>query len=250
MIEPDLEPLDPWRLPSPEPGGPIAVAVELRCPRVRDHGAARLLHAALHSHWRVGHDQQSPYALALPRPGDPRLWLICLRAELLRRLPERVRIGRDTVPLDPGLRAIIRARPQRPAGEHRALVRTLGPLVLRAGSSGPAERHRRALQDQPTTLTGSLLQVALRLGLEVRSDELVADVVSYQLRRLSERDEDGLRVGGHWQIGDRGGRVACAEGWIAVRCNAPARWLLDCAELVGLGSKTALGFGRVCVEPA
>ena len=40
------------------------------------------------------------------------------------------------------------------------------------------------------------------------------------------------------------------EGWIAVRCNAPARWLLDCAELLGLGSKTALGFGRVLVESA
>lgn len=246
----DLAPPDPWRLPSPEPGGPIAVAVELRCPRVRDHGAARLLHAALHAAWQVGHDQQSPYALALPRPADPHLWLICLRAELLRRLPERVRIGRDTVDLSPGLRAILRARPQRPAGEHRALVRTLAPLVLRAGASGPAERHRRALQDQPSTLVGSLLQVGLRLGLAVRSSDLVADVLSYQLRRVAEGEQDGLRVGGHWQIGDRGGRIACTEGWLAVRCNAPARWLLDCAELVGLGSKTALGFGRITVEPA
>ena len=246
----DLDTPDPWRLPSPEPGGPIAVAVELRCPRVRDHGAARLLHAALHAAWQVGHDQQSPYALALPRPADPHLWLICLRAEMLRRLPERVRIGRDTVDLSPGLRAILRARPQRPAGEHRALVRTLAPLVLRAGASGPAERHRRALQDQPVSLVGSLMQVGLRLGLAVRSSDLVADVMSHQLRRVAEGEQDGLRVGGHWQIGDRGGRIACTEGWLAVRCNAPARWLLDAAELVGLGSKTALGFGRITVEPA
>jgi hypothetical protein len=239
---------DPWRLPSPEPGGPIAVAVELRCPRVRDYGAARLLHAALHAHWQIGHDQQSPYALALPRSADPHLWLICLRAELLRRLPERVRIGRDTVDLLPGLRAILRARPQRPAGEHRAVVRTLSPLVLRQSHSGIAGSHRRALQDQPASLVGSLLQVGLRLGLDVRSSDLVADVVSYQLRRVEERERDGLTVGGHWQVGDRRGRIACMEGWLAVRCNAPARWLLDCAELLGLGSKTALGFGRLLVE--
>ena len=246
----DLAPPDPWRLPSPEPGGPIAVAVELRCPRVRDHGAARLLHAALHAQWQVGHDQQSPYALALPRPADPHLWLICLRADLLRHLPERVRIGRDTVDLSPGLRAILRARPQRPAGEHRALVRTLAPLVLRQSHSGVVGSHRRALQEEPVSLVGSLLQVGLRLGLVTRSSELVADVVSHQLRRVAERDQDGLRVGGHWQVGDRRGRIGCLEGWLAVRCNAPARWLLDCAELVGLGSKTALGFGRVTVEAA
>jgi hypothetical protein len=74
--------------------------------------------------------------------------------------------------------------------------------------------------------------------------------VSYQLRRVEEREHDGLAVGGHWQVGDRRGRIACMEGWLAVRCNAPARWLLDCAELLGLGSKTALGFGRLLVEAA
>ena len=246
----DLAPPDPWRIPSPEPGAPIAVAVELRCPRVRDHGAARLLHAALHAHWCVGHDQQSPYSLALPRPADPRLWLIATRAELLARVPERVRIGRDTVDLSPGLRAILRAPPQRPAGEHRALVRTLAPLVLRVSHSGVAGSHRRALQDQPASLTGSLLQVALRLGLPCRSSDLRADVLSYQLRRVGEREDEGLRVGGHWQVGDRRGRIGCLDGWLAVRCNAPARWLLDCAELLGLGSKTALGFGRIAVESA
>ena len=57
------------------------------------------------------------------------------------------------------------------------------------------------------SLVGSLLQVGLRLGLATRSSELVADVVSHQLRRVAERDEDGLRVGGHWQVGDRRGRI-------------------------------------------
>lgn len=249
MIEYHAAP-DPWSLASPTPGGPIGVAVELRCPRVRDYGSARLLHAALHSHWCVGHDQQSPYALSLPRPADPHLWLICLRAHLLRRLPEQVRIGRDLVDLTLGLRAILRARPERAAGEHRVLVRTLAPLVLRQSHSGASTGHRRALQDHPTTLVGSLLQVGLRLGLPTRSSDLVADVSSYQLRRVEQREHDGLTVGGHWQVGERRGRITCMEGWIAVRCNAPARWLLDCAETIGLGSKTALGFGRVSVESA
>ena len=47
-----------------------------------------------------------------------------------------------------------------------------------------------------------------------------------------------------------GGKYGTVVGWtghIIVECNAPAAWLLKCAGLVGLGSRTAFGFGRVRV---
>lgn len=40
------------------------------------------------------------------------------------------------------------------------------------------------------------------------------------------------------------------EGSCVVEVNAPARWMLECDALVGLGGRTALGFGRVRVSPA
>lgn len=52
------------------------------------------------------------------------------------------------------------------------------------------------------------------------------------------------------KIGYERGVVGASWGSLIVECNATGRWLLDCAALVGLGGKTAFGFGRVRVEDA
>ena len=47
-----------------------------------------------------------------------------------------------------------------------------------------------------------------------------------------------------------GGKFHGIRGWtghVIVEGNAVARWLVQCAGLVGLGGRTALGFGRVRV---
>jgi hypothetical protein len=47
-----------------------------------------------------------------------------------------------------------------------------------------------------------------------------------------------------------GGKFQTIRGWtghVLVEGNAIARWLVQCAGLVGLGGRTALGFGRVRV---
>lgn len=49
------------------------------------------------------------------------------------------------------------------------------------------------------------------------------------------------------QMGGKYGPVTGWTGHIVVECNAPAAWLLKCAGLVGLGSRTAFGFGRARV---
>lgn len=47
-----------------------------------------------------------------------------------------------------------------------------------------------------------------------------------------------------------GGKYGTARGWVGhveLEINAPARWLLDVASVIGLGGRTAFGFGRVRV---
>jgi CRISPR/Cas system endoribonuclease Cas6 (RAMP superfamily) len=51
----------------------------------------------------------------------------------------------------------------------------------------------------------------------------------------------------------RGGKLKAMRGWVGhmiVDCNAPAHWLLEVAARVGLGGRTAFGFGRVRVSNA
>lgn len=262
--EPEPPTGDAWALPSPEHAAPLALAVELRLSqhgeprqRVRDYGGARVLHGALHRAVEVGHSRAAPaWSLVLPTDRSARLWLVAYRAEILERLPRSVLLAGDDAPHDLalGLRSVLRAPRPRAPGSYRVRVRCETPLVLRKGISGAQRRagelDPHELQDDPQTLTGSLLQVAHRVGLPpLRETQLVAQVVARDLERVLDDDgEDGVRVGSHWRIGQERGRVCALVGWVDVECNAVARWLLDCAALVGLGAKTTLGFGRVRVE--
>lgn len=261
----DPEPTrDAWSLPSPDHTAPIALAVQLRFSqrgiprqRIRDYGGARVLHGALHRAVDVGHSRAAPaWSLVLPSPRDARLWLVAYRADVLDRLPRSVLLAGDDEPheLAFGLRSVLRAPPARAPGSYRVRVHCETPLVLRRGISRAArergERDPHDLQDAPATISGSLLQVATRIGLAgIAHDHVVTTVRKRDVERVMDDDgEDGVRVGSHWRIGEHRGRIACLVGWLDVECNAPARWLLDCAERVGLGAKTALGFGRVRVE--
>ncbi|NBC16381.1 MAG: hypothetical protein GVY18_03590 [Bacteroidetes bacterium] len=49
-------------------------------------------------------------------------------------------------------------------------------------------------------------------------------------------------------LGGKYGQVIGWEGSCQLEVNAPALWLLKCAGLVGLGSRTAFGFGRIRVS--
>lgn len=52
------------------------------------------------------------------------------------------------------------------------------------------------------------------------------------------------------QMGGKYGATAGFTGHLIVECNAVTEWLLRCCETIGLGGKTAFGFGRVRVTDA
>lgn len=255
---------DAWTLPSPTIAGHLAHAVELRfydrgIPRTRitDYGGARVLHGALHKALGIGHSRDAtPFALVLPTAHGAPLYFVELELSqargLVDRLPERVLLASDPRPLD--LRATrltrLRAPADRAPGQYRARVIAAGPLALKKSNRVIAKRAKEVerpylhqLQTNPTDLTGALERVAARIGLQIHPGAVIARVIAHDLEAL-----DPIHVGGHWRIGDRLGCVEALVGVIDVECNAVGRWLLDCAALVGLGSKTAIGFGRVRVE--
>lgn len=267
-----------WDLDAPRITQPLLTAVELtlwQCGADRSHlvsfNEAHKLHGALHTALAVGHTSQSAaWSLSLPTPRDRRLWLVTPRADYLDRLPGEVTLFaapealNEFVPrarafwtpapheLRIGHRAVIRAPKHRAAGEYRVRVFTRTPLVMRKSLSS-AERaaglRDRPLLDRPTQLDGLLAHTASWLGLQTPDAAIAAEVTASDLERVyDEDDEEGVIVGGHWRTGERVGRISGLIGWMDVRCNAVGRWLLDCAERLGIGSRTTIGFGRVRVE--
>lgn len=258
-IAPSEPNADAWTLPSPQTHEFIARAAQLVFARdgiprqrIRDYVGARMLHGVLHHALEVGHSKdRTPFALVLPSAKSGALWFVENTPGLIERLPKSVLVGDDTERLDLSTRVVsrLRAPPARDPGQYRARVIAAGPLVLKKSARVIAKRDRslpylHQLQTNPTSLAGTLSCVARRIGLEIDPALIVARVTSHDLDEI----EGGLRVGGHWQMGPRRGWVDCLVGTIDLECNAVGRWLLDVAALLGLGSKTSIGLGRVRVE--
>jgi CRISPR/Cas system endoribonuclease Cas6 (RAMP superfamily) len=75
-----------------------------------------------------------------------------------------------------------------------------------------------------------------RLGLELPQDAATLQVLE---RHTQEQ----------WtQMGEKYGRQGGFVGWLVVDTNAVGHWLLKVAEGIGLGGKTAFGFGRIRVS--
>ncbi|OFV80208.1 MAG: hypothetical protein A2Y78_04755 [Acidobacteria bacterium RBG_13_68_16] len=77
-----------------------------------------------------------------------------------------------------------------------------------------------------------------RLGLELEDEAICVEL----LDRTTEARALAL-----------GGKYGTVRGWVGeiiIECNAVAHWLLLCSQVIGLGGRTAFGFGRVAVEVA
>lgn len=247
---------DLWQMPSAPFEGPLATAVQLSLvsqsghPVRGLHDAFRLrqLHAALHHLVGVGHvEHEAAFVLRFDAPG--RVWLLTRHEGVLTSLRHApLVLGDQRTEMTVGARARLRPPPPREPGSYRVTVRTVTPLVLKRTDLSDGTRRVR-LRDAPTTLAQHLERVCDRV--RATSRPIIADVLSHDVERVLDGDgREGVRVGGHLQFDAERGRVAALVGVLTVECNAPARWLLDAAALVGLGGKTAFGFGRVRLEDA
>jgi hypothetical protein len=134
-----------------------------------------------------------------------------------------------------GLPRRVKAPPPVPSGRHRVTIETITPV------SWARESHSVAiLAPKVSTLEGSCEVLGRRALVSHEGARIFA--VDHDLRRES------VYVGGHVARGSkRRGEVIAVVGIVTVTCNAHAAWLLLCAERLGIGGATALGFGRVKV---
>lgn len=135
-----------------------------------------------------------------------------------------------------GLPRRVKAPPRLATGRYRVTIETVTPL------SWARDGHSVAvLAPKVQTIEGA----CEILGRKVRVTHEGARIydVTHETRR------EAVYVGGHIARGSkRRGEVIAIVGTVTVRCNAHAAWLLSCAERVGLGGATAIGFGRVSVR--
>lgn len=119
-------------------------------------------------------------------------------------------------------------------GHQRVRVDAVTPVVLRS---------EQTMHTAPTeamllgALVGGSCSVPNRIGWADRVDTSDARLV------LRERDTQPEGV-------ETGGKYGTVRGWVGsvdLEVNAVARWLLEVAALVGLGGRTAFGFGRIRV---
>jgi CRISPR-associated endoribonuclease Cas6 len=118
-------------------------------------------------------------------------------------------------------------------GKLRIKVDTLTPVVIRADGQ---LRERPTNQSLHSGLTAMFLS---RLGI---TDAALCSDIRKEARVHVVSDNtrlESIRIGGHFET------VKGFFGSFTVEANASARWLLKCAQLIGLGGQTSIGFGRV-----
>jgi hypothetical protein len=117
-------------------------------------------------------------------------------------------------------------------GRTRVRLSTITPVVISKDGHSRAE-VRPCKTTIERSLSGGFLD---RVGLGSMASIVKADVTHIRTKPA------------HVHIGGKFGTVSGWFGDLDLEVNAPALWLLRCAEKVGLGSRIGFGFGRVVVE--
>lgn len=120
-------------------------------------------------------------------------------------------------------------------GRRRVRIDAITPVCVRNHNNHANERLSYTAPTEGNLRSTLCLLLPRRLGVQVDEGSVLLDLVE---RRTQA---ETVRMGGKQGV-ERG-----FVGHLIVEANAPARWLLACAERVGLGGRTAFGFGRIRV---
>lgn len=132
----------------------------------------------------------------------------------------------------------IRAPTVAKRGRRLLSIETITPVATRRGVTKDGVRVLEA-HDAPTAanlrgaISGSFLG---KLGIKLSPDRVCLELASATTQPVT------VPIGGKY------GDVVAWEGRCIVEVNAVGEWLLRCAELIGLGGRTAFGFGRIVVR--
>lgn len=241
-----------WRLPCPDLGPVLpGRVVAIRFPEYDRRGDAwpyhrrhvRTIHGAVTTLTRDPHAQHPAFALWL----DPssRQWWARLPESSARMVAERRFVhalgDRSTeIRTGPALATETPAPLREPC---RVRVRAVSPVVIRA-NAGRLTRTECEAGNISSSLGSTL---APRLGLPILHRDLVPCRVA----------EDGSEPwSGRIDVPGRGkcvGGDGVIRGWtgtVTLECAPLTAWLLACAVALGLGGRTAFGFGRIAMEDA
>lgn len=244
-------PRDPWTTLPPAygphlPGAIVPLTVLTRGALYQvPWRSVRHLHAAItHTFDRRHHTTKPDFAL-IPTQLSPSGWALWLKDlpvaqavaggsadAMLRDAPVTIRCGAVTKLRTPAVEGV---------GRQRVVLAAETPVVIRHANAGATD-HGDAKQVYlypvehalVSTLTNALAE---RLGLKLAPADLALKILATETR--TERVVIG-HLNGH-------GVVRGWTGRVAMDVSPLGRWLLDCAARIGLGGRTAFGFGRVKV---
>lgn len=229
---------DPWQFPPPPyaeflPGRGLGLTIMGRIRFPIDLRNARLVHGLVTACIGKPHTRPAPGFSLVPWSGGLGVYV---HGEDWRELAgETIGAAIADQPVQARFGPVWRMRsPRVRRGHQRVRIVAHTPVVIR--NSGARWLTDATADHLIGTLRSSLAE---RLGAAVRTEDLRVEVLTSDVRVVST------------DLGDKYGRIPGWQGTVDVECNAPARWLLECAARGwGLGGKTAFGFGRVSIVGA
>ena len=231
----------PWLLAAPAygshlPGGGLEIAISPPPKWPLDHRNVRALHGLLTGLIDEPHGANVPGFSLVPWPVKSG-WGVYLRddAHAARLAGKVFRGGLFGREVEISFSTTRRIRAPQIAKRGRVLVRidALTPVCIRNGGGSTTYTAPIA-----SNLLSAIVQsFPQRLGLVGLDPAAV-------LLEIVERHTEPATV----HLGGKFGSIRGWTGHVIVEANAVARWLLACAGLIGLGGRTALGFGRVRVS--
>lgn len=196
---------------------------------------------------RYGHDRRKPSFSLVPWHGVPSGWSVYVDdgdvGRALSCVPTMGHIAGHPVGLAFGAQVIRPKTPRLPEpGRYRVRLVALTPIVIRTSASG---KTMVSGQVRSSNLLASLTSENFCRRLRIARE----DVAQAVLMRLPGHSGEmrTVHTGGHLG-GKHGGVTGDVTGWVGemvLEVNAPGLWLLRCAEFLGLGGRTAYGFGCV-----
>jgi len=245
---------EPWLLGQPAhgshlPGGGCEIFVAPAPKWPVEHRNVRALHGAITALLDHGHDEGEPgrgrwpeWAL-IPWPRGTLGWGVYWRTEAGAALACTTRDGRlydRACAFRFGPLVRVKAPEIATRGRRRIAIDAVTPVSIQS-----ADRTIERTSPDATSLISALSHgFGRRCGLleDVPTSDLRIEVVSDETRI------ETVKLGAYASA--KYGHVRGWVGRVVVECNAPAHWLLECAaRCVGLGGRTAFGFGRVRVAP-
>ena len=215
-------------------GTPIALAGYTRTVQIHE---LPWLHAALTGALGRGHDRRPGVRVAdwslLPwacPSGWAAAWWSEADAAAVASTVRPARVGRVDVQLALGARTRVHVPPADAPGVHLVRLTLHTPMVISATQRDGAKRSRASATSE--TMTSAVWSIARKL--RVQPEAVACSVL-----------DDRTHVEHVGYLGKMG-RLSGLVGTVDVACNAPARWLIECASRgLGLGARTAFGCGRV-----